>query len=1191
MRSGLNRFVSRVAVLQGVLLLLLWVLVPGLAVAAEKNDACDRLLTKNNIPLSYQRAGNGTKVQEGLASIFSDNPEYEALQDSKLLHDGRIGPKTRAWVKQFCLDYPVFGKRAVVPAAVMESILHYREIAERYPDWKKILSSPEFEEWLHNPPAAQLQDVREIRRSGAAPVVIGLLDEFSASGGGVNPAGIACESLLQPPAGAAQLRFNLRSRQLARRVQTGLQAVFTGDPEYDRERHENNLLIDGQVGSQTRKWLARFCEAFSVSGPAPGSAENLQDRVVRSVLQYADIAAVHADWREVLPDAEFIRWILDTPAESGSAGLQLRLSGSAPIVNRLLAQYAARVESVPAASLPDECPPDGSPTGAVYYRLTEKDRIQLKQREAFIGQVSALQGQRFDSEQALDQAVDLTAYAGGDKCAKQRFLAVSHTGKAKPGTTYRLSGEPLRRIREQLTAPGELGTPVDIHFAAAILPALEELKDQDFASRAELSQLVRFKAQLAWEQALAAVQTTKDKPDTQEKPEQLPPAAEDDAAGQAGTDATGTAPEEGEPPAPPTGLTLSDEGKPGADVSTEAVPGSDGAAKDGGGQEEEPQRDAAAKVDALVTGAVAAAEKKVWPYEITEATVDALRSDAIFVDFPEDDLEQLGALLDVAYANADLYATAVRHALEGKTPSEQGSEPGTRLAVEEVQAIVKQARKTDDTLEPLDVLATEDCGCARRWDKVGANEFVVYGFYPSWLSAPDSGDTDPVEAGQDNAEDDGESNPLDVAPAVDFGIYNRIAYFSLKLRLNDDGMLVDRAQWSEKLGAAKLLRTAHRYLSEVDVVIEAVNWQKWNDSAIESAVRKIADVLQPEPPGDAVPDGVTLYFPGFDRSPAVHGKIVGLVTRLHKRLNPDEGEPEDKLAIGSVIRSLGMDAHGRAPALNILIDADRLELAPSPNEQQKGRLLGNLKYLGGLREILVGEEPKVDLMLVMLGQPVSDLKKKLRLAVENEFQGEERIDVLRKILPVMPPNGHLEAGKADAGAKWGSAADPYRQLHHDLVYFRDNFRGVAFWPAVSGSAGEDAQVQSEVLKERLIGVFSRSLSQGGDSLPSTLLGQDPCVYVCPNRLYLIALFAILLGILIPVATLAYWSCRLRSFIVRNTLPVLALVALLILMFAAFIACIPALNDHQDSILGALLLALITIAIFYYIRKVRQGPLP
>jgi len=1187
MRSGLNRFVSRrVAVLQGVLLLLLWVLVPGVAVAAEKNDACDLLLTKNNIPLSYQRAGNGTKVQEGLASIFSGNPEYEELQDSKLLHDGRIGPKTRAWLKQFCLDYPVYGKRAVVPAAVIESILHYREIAERYPDWKKVLSSPEFEEWLHNPPAAQLQDVREIRRSGAAPVVIGLLDEFSASGDGVKPAGNACEGLLQTPAEAAPLRFNLRSRQLARRVQQGLQAVFAGDSEYDRELQSDDSLLDGSVGPHTRKWLARFCEAFSVSGPAPGSTENLQDRVVRSVLQYADIAAVHTDWREVLPDAEFTQWILDTPAEPGPAGLQLRLSGSAPIVNRLLAQYAARVESVPAVSVPDECAPDSPPAGTVYYRLSEKDRTQLQQREAFIGQVSALQGQRFDSEQALDEAVGLTAYAGGDKCAKKRFLAVSHTGKAKPGTTYRLSEEPLRRIREQLTAPGELGAPADIHFAAAILPALEELKDKDFASRAELSQLVRFKAQLAWEQALAAVQTTKDKPDTQDKPA---PAARDAATGEG--DAAGTAPEEGEPPAPPTGLTISDEGKPGADVSTEAVPGSDGAAKDGGGQEQGPQRDAAAKVDALVTGVVAAAEKKVWPYEITEATVDALRSDAIFVDFAEDDMEQLAALLDVAYANADLYATAVRHVLEGKTPSEPGSEPGTRLAVEEVQAIVKQARKTDDTLAPLDVLATEDCGCARRWDKVGANEFVVYGFYPSWLSAPDSGDTDPVEADQENAGDDGESKPLDVARAVDFGIYKRIAYFSLKLRLNDDGMLVDRAQWSEKLGAAKLLRTAHRYLSEVDVVIEAVNWQKWNDSAIESAVRKIADVLQPELPGDAVPDGVTLYFPGFDRSPAVHGKIVGLVTRLHKRLNPDEGEPEDKLAIGSVIRSLGMDGHGRAPALNILIDADRLELAPSPKEQQKGRLLGNLKYLGGLREILVGEEPKVDLMLVMLGQPVSDLKKKLRLAVENEFQGEERIDVLRKILPVMPPNGHLEAGKADAGAKWGSAADPYRQLHHDLVYFRDNFRGVAFWPAVSVSAGEDAQVQSEVLKERLIGVFSRSLSQGDDSLPSTLLGQDPCVYVCPNRVYLIALFAILLGILIPVATLAYWSCRLRSFIVRNTLPVLALVGLLILMFAAFIACIPALNDHQDSILGALLLALITIAIFYYIRKVRQGPLP
>ena len=60
---------------------------------------------------------------------------------------------------------------------------------------------------------------------------------------------------------------------------------------------------------------------------------------------------------------------------------------------------------------------------------------------------------------------------------------------------------------------------------------------------------------------------------------------------------------------------------------------------------------------------------------------------------------------------------------------------------------------------------------------------------------------------------------------------------------------------------------------------------------------------------------------------------------------------------------------------------------------------------------------------------------------------------------------------------------------------------------------------------------------------------------------------------------------------KNVLLVLALVAMLILMFVAFITCVPTWQDQQETILMSLLVLIIGFSLFYYIRKVKQGPLP
>lgn len=1205
-RLGIERPMGRAALPRVALMFLVWALAAGVAAAAERGIACELLLAageQDRIPLEYRRSVTvdgqrqfvqGTRVQEGLASVFSGNPEFEAqLKNAANLHDGRIGPVTRGWLRQFCLDYPVHGAADAVPVAVMESILHYEEIAARHPDWKDVLRSPEFEEWLHNPADKEPLAARLIRRSGAAPVVNGLLDEFSASQSGeaiTKNGSPACQRLQTAADPAGQVRFNLRSRPVVKKVQLGLQAVFSGDPEYDQERQRDDQLLDGRLGPHTRKWLTRLCESFPVSS----SETNVQDQVVASALQYAEVAAVHPGWREILGDRAFNLWLLDAAPEERR---RLRVSGSAAVINQLIAEYKAQRKPEKVVREPRTSEPDEAPGPNIYYRLTEKDWNQLQTRQAFIAQVASQVGERFEDEKALDEAVGLAAYDRGDALIRKRFLdLIKDTSPQPPRPVYRLTEASLKDLRDPLLKSVPEGDTTGIRFIAGVLSALAELQDQDFESKAELAQFVHFKAQLAWDDAVVAAQ------DSPETPESSPAAGDAEGAkGDSGSEpGSATEAEEPQAPTPPSGLTLTDGGDASAEASPEVL-ADDTAVPDGGDRKEEaPQREnAPSRITSLVGEVLKVVEEKVWPFEITPAAVESLRKDAGFVDFPEQDLEKLKALLDVAYASDQLYATAVRDVLARKpiavpaAGKEPASGAGSSPSTEEVQAIVKQALKTDDAKQALAVKAASDCGCARRWDKVGRRHFVVYGFYPGWLNAPEAAATEPGGEGAAPDQKMDETQPGDPAVRVDFGIYSRIAYFSVKL--DKAGEVVSSAQWSVKYGAKKLVDTAHRHLSEVDLVIEAPLWQMWGDDAIATAVEQIAGIVDPDSPdfpGSVKPDGVTLYFPGFDHShAAAQENIVAFVTRLHERMNPEDGDAVGDTLMGTLAKSLGIKKTNRRFPIHLLINADRLELTDSPEKDESGRLLGSLKYLGGLSQILVGEKPAVDLVLVMLGQPVTELKKKLRLAVENDYQGEERIEVLRKIVPVMPPNGHLESGKPDMEAKWGSKNDRFRQLQHDLVYFRDNFRGVAFWPAVAGTGSTDGEAQFDTIKTRLIDVFSQSQQQGQDGQIGALLGFDPCIYVCPNRWYLIVFSLLLLGILVPVATLAYWSCRLRSFIARHTLPVLALLALLVLMFVAFIACIPALNDHQDSILGTLLAMLIAIAIFYYIRKVRQGPLP
>ncbi len=1142
-------------------MLFLLSLVPlsGAVSAAEGiRDECRLLLgagaQKKITDNSPGSPGMALEIQRGLATVYAGNPLYESEQKAtKRLSDGRIGTETRAWLMQFCSDYPVYAADSGLPDAVMRSVRHYAEVAAGYPGWKQIINSPEFDTWIRSNPDADWINTRQLRRSGAAPVLIKLLEEFTAARAETTVevhAAVdgACDLLL---GGGRNNRIPARylsARAIGRQIQQGLQAVFGGRPEYQSERERSNFLFDGRIGRETRKWLQRFCQDLPVSG----SLENLPENVMRSVLHYAEIDAARPDWRKVITNPDFNRWVMDRVPQGEPDNRRLRLSGSAPIVIELLEQYPGK-PGPPPDPPHEDCPPETAAGPARYYALSEQDWTRLKEREGLLDQVKGLTEKKFDTEDELDKAIAATADKLGNRCVRTKFLKTIQANRQAPTRVFLLTQKSLDQLHDQLIPPAGNEGEAEIRFVDEILSELEGIKEKAFESQGKLTRNVRFLARKVQFKVKRALEGGGN--DTAKDRKTLKPESENGA---------NDAPEEETPP------------------KRELDGGADTAAED---ESSLPPGPPGVQIEALVKQVVAAAETQEQS-GISPLVVDLLKKDPLFATLPEEKLEKLRVLLGVAYVNEALYETAVRVALD------------PRPSIEEVRVVVAEARKTGDANARLDdVTAADNCGCARQWDTVLKERFVVYGLYPSWLSAADPEKVH-REDGEPAEQAKSEPSRKDDVVAVNFGILSRIGYFALTL--NQEGKIADFGQWSKQGGAREFIRLAHKHLSKVDLVIEARYWQSWEESALGQAVEEIGRLLRPDPPrltAAMIPDGVTLYFPGFARSdPQKQKGIVKLLKRLHAKLTSDDGAGQRNSLLGKIRRGLGAGGSADALSLNILIDADSFEIGSKSTDPGKQRLFGELKYLSGLRDVLIAdkesqEKPVVDLVLVLLGQPVTDTKKKLRLAIENEFEGQTRIDVLRRILPVIPPNGHKEGDPKVSNYAWGAEGDPYRRLHHDLLYFRDNFRGVAFWPTVPETMDEEALAQWDEVRKRLINTFEQSDEPGAGHQVGEFMGYDPCLFVCPNRSYLTGFFFLFLTTLIVLALLAYWCCRLRGFLARHLLLVLVIVALLILMFVTFITCVPNLQDRQNSILMWLVVILIGSWLIYYIRKVKQGPLP
>lgn len=418
-----------------------------------------------------------------------------------------------------------------------------------------------------------------------------------------------------------------------------------------------------------------------------------------------------------------------------------------------------------------------------------------------------------------------------------------------------------------------------------------------------------------------------------------------------------------------------------------------------------------------------------------------------------------------------------------------------------------------------------------QWDGTGCGCVIddlsgtVYGFYPFWLA--------------------GEKQ------TVNFSVLSRVAYYGLSF--DDDGVIKqannvhnestllsrDNVDWNAQ---AAFIQTARKHNSKVDWVIrnDKSYWDRWKRlsyssraSVLETLTENIVNLLSRQitdrfseikqnitfgivtPP--TLGDGVTLYFDGFPDDRESIELFNQFFTNLQKKLFAEEKDYFVNILVPQSALDTGIYQYS-----NLL------------------RWIGHTKSSGSGNALPARSWRAADMrtdILVLIEEPTTDSKKKLRLDIENgDLHGIERAMLLWHIVPVIEFDGR----------NW-------QQLEDDIVYFEDNFGGIGFWPLQVNEpeVAEEMPFRCDAIESVsgcLVRYFNNTNLYGE---PETFLEK----FVCENRAY----FRIALGILTILcslfASLYFYSCRIhykfQNFYVWYLLLILApalIVALLLLTY-------------------------------------------
>lgn len=437
--------------------------------------------------------------------------------------------------------------------------------------------------------------------------------------------------------------------------------------------------------------------------------------------------------------------------------------------------------------------------------------------------------------------------------------------------------------------------------------------------------------------------------------------------------------------------------------------------------------------------------------------------------------------------------------------------------------VLAQARKVHmyDKTKKI-VWSGDSCGCVHR-NLSG----TVYGFFPYWMAGGKK--------------------------AVDFSMLNRVGYYGLGF--NDKGEIADESRWSGL--DTGFIRQARKYGTKVDLVIYRGDWKTWSLSSqdeITNAFNNLSDnifKLVSIPLTNFFSDAKPYVSLGLTKHP-----IMGDGVTLYF-----EGYPDDPLSVeafGNFIRNLSakLKTLNRNVSINLMFRSSEI-----------GSGIYDYYKLLGMMDTIRGDDLQGQ-FLVMLQEPTTFDKKKLRLNVENGLHGNNRMKLLRNINTVISYDGH----------------DLY-QLTDDSIYARDNFGGIGFWtmPIVQD---EGKAVKSTVDINNVLGTHYLDYT-GKDAL-------GICKYICPNRWFFRILWGAFFFAMIALVLLRFVSCAWMTFFDKHFMYLLAGVVLpAIALTLALLFCDPAWYEISRGNSGLIILIMIGVgySVWNYKDKKRKATLP
>lgn len=584
-----------------------------------------------------------------------------------------------------------------------------------------------------------------------------------------------------------------------------------------------------------------------------------------------------------------------------------------------------------------------------------------------------------------------------------------------------------------------------------------------------------------------------------------------------------------------------------------------------------------------VVPAIIGEAEETTSYSLSEDSMQKINERMKDFTVPEIYLEMLGDLQDVNYPDPDLFwlatkakvsmagsndvlrnlifgvigkhrANKVDESLLGKLKDAKLSPAviaqigtlrdrqfdNTKALEDEVDSLFMQLGEQYDAYRPLLIAQSRkehpfDKSRKIQWSGGACNcvhdrlEGDVYGFYPYWMA--------------------GEKQ------TIDFSVVTRIGYYGLSF--DDKGNIANASRWSGL--DTGFIREAQTYGAKVDLVVYRNDWKTWNQSsaeekavAFENLAANIAGLVnipltdfssRAKPyismgasPAPIMGDGVTLHFDGYPQDKAAVDAFNVFIRALRNRFKEQ----------------------GRQYSVNIMFRSSEM-----------GKGIYDYHKLVGLMDAIKGSDKKLNSrFLVLLQEPTTADKKRLRVNIENGLHGTDRMKLLRNVVMVLTFDGHNDS-----------------QLKDDVIYAKDNFGGVGFWPqpaALADSAGESAI--SLALHENYLNHANADIS----------LKPAVCGFICPNRWAFRLAWEFFIFALVACIILYFRTCEYRNFLEKYFLHiVVGVVVPAFLLGMALLTCDPAWAEisRGNGLLVLVVVTVIAYSVWNYRDKQKDANLP